>query len=229
MACVRGGWRTALRRNGLARLHTSDFLSGQAEFAGLGWSYDRRVEVLQEFIDIIRRYIQCGISVGVDAQVYKEVLAGQRKKPSAEGFAFERIVHLCRKVLEPLPDGLPFHLVFDDCEEHSMKFYGQLRDLKARRPAIRAGVAGISFCNDNVIPQLQAADLLACATLREFPLGAQKAWSEGPFAGLLRDLDGEPLPYYSEYWDADELRTRQAELIVALSNTRGPLNPAAKA
>lgn len=198
-------WRILLAKYGIGRLHTSDFLNGHAEYKGL--AVDRRLAI-SEFIEIIQKHVLCGISIGVDAASYRFILAGEHKKAPPEDFCFFRVVRRAagRCVSRDWEGrGLPLSLVFDDSEAHSMRFYGAYRKLRQRSPALREAVCSISFADDRFYTPLQAADLLACATVREYRKGAL-AWKENSiFYGLLKKDAAYGLLYEQEYWDSNAI------------------------
>ena len=113
--------------------------------------------------------------MGIDRKAFEEVLADAKKKPSAYEIAFHRTWYITAKRLASWGFSEPFQMVFDNSEEHSMRFYSALRKMKRERKDIRDGVSGISFCDDRFMMPLQAADLLACATVREWRRGLATA------------------------------------------------------
>jgi hypothetical protein len=79
---------------------------------------------------------------------------------------------------------------------------------------VRDAVCSITFADDRFVGALHAADLLACATVREHRRG-EKAWDENsPFRGLLQANNPEFGKLYDdEYWDEDEIRNNKSEIM----------------
>jgi hypothetical protein len=210
-------WSAITARHNLKFLHTSNFLSARGEYEE-EWkdtSYIDRVTIVQELIKVIQQHVICGISVGIDGAAFRRVFADEKKKPPPEEFCFYRAMKLSvERCLIPNWQGmLPLSLVFDD-SEHSMKFYSAYRAVRMRAVEVREAVCSISFADDRFVGALHAADLLACATVREHRRD-DKAWDEeSPFRGLLQatDLIHGKL-YEQEYWDEDEIRRNKSEII----------------
>jgi len=96
-----------------------------------------------------------------------------------------------------------------------MRFHSAHKNLRRRNKTVRDNVSSIAFADDRFVTPLQAADLLACATVKQMRK-ADNAWSnESPFYGLL--LTDDPvygLRYEQEYWDGETIG-RHAALILS--------------
>ena len=75
-------------------------------------------------------------------------------------------------------------------------------------------MTGICFGDDRFIQPLQAADLLACTTVREMRRG-QYAWNEpSPFRGLLQASSPVyGIIYETEYWDEQSINENRNALL----------------
>jgi hypothetical protein len=83
-----------------------------------------------------------------------------------------------------------------------MRFYSAYRKLKRLHLEIREGLSGIAFADDRFAVPLQAADLLACATVREVRKGEDAWGADSPFVNLLLARDSNyGLLYEQELWD----------------------------
>jgi hypothetical protein len=210
-------WSAVMGRHRLNVLHTSDFLSahGQYEEEWKGTSYPDRVSVVRELIQIIQKHVICGVTIGIDGSAFREVFTAEKKKPPPEEFCFYRVMKrtIARCLVPDWQGMLPLHLVFDD-SEHSMRFYKAYRHVKSRHIEVREAVCSIAFADDRFVGALNAADLLACATVREHRRD-DNAWDEeSPFRGLLQSKDpAYGLLYEQEYWDEDEIRRNKLEII----------------
>jgi hypothetical protein len=174
------------------------------------------VEIVQEFISVIQPHILCGISVGMDANAFKEIFDGEKRKPKPELFCFYRVMRLVlqRALIPAWRGALPMVMVFDDAHEHSMRFYRAYREIRSRAPEAREAFSAICFADDRFVPSLQAADLLAVATVRENKRG-DAAWdSDSPFRDLLEAKNPVyGLLYDQEYWSRDDIERNRAQIL----------------
>jgi len=144
-------WENALRRHGLDSFHFTE--------------HHNRTEVVRDFIQIVKKYGDQGISVSVDVKAFNAL--NERLKKSLGGknahyLAFKLVVlYLISKTRH----GDIFTFTVDEDEEttkESLRWYKALKlpdDPEARIAKARL----VSFCvaDDEAFPQLQAADLLA--------------------------------------------------------------------
>jgi hypothetical protein len=196
--------------------------SSEYEEAWKNSSYEDRLTIVREFIQVIQRHVLYGVTVGIDAVAFREVFAEERKKPPPEEFCFYRVMRRAvERCLIPAWQGmLPLSLIFDD-SEHSMRFYSAYRAVRSRNVEVREAVCSITFADDRFIGALHAADLLACATVREQRRG-DKAWDEhSPFRGLVQattPVYGKL--YEQEYWDEEEIRKNRSEILKIAAQSR---------
>lgn len=196
-------WVLLLKKHGIERLHTSDFLSGKSKEYEAFWHLgeEGRVAIVNEFIEPIRKHILCGIVCSIDAPAWRSVLKDRKKKPSPDEFCFIRLMKLAMEQMAAWGDAFPLTLVFDD-SEHSMKFYSIYRNRKRADPVFRKGVSGIAFADDCHVPALQAADLLACATSKESHRVPGTWMDESPFFNIMLSQDAAYGKLYrAEHWD----------------------------
>src|SRR5271167_1563620 len=140
-------WVALLKRNNIGRLHTSDFLSAGGEYKNLRdtTTFPERVNTIKDFISVIQKHVLCGVAIGLDSVAFREVLAYESKKQSPEDWCFYRAVKRTLGRCALWEWGLPVSLVFDDAEEHSMRFYGAYRKLRRAKAEIRDALCAISF------------------------------------------------------------------------------------
>jgi hypothetical protein len=196
-------WVLLLRKHGLERLHTSDFLSGKAPEYKAFWPLtdEERVAIVNEFIGPIRKHILCGLVCSIDSAAWRDVLKEKKKKPSPDEFCFIRLMRLAMEQMSAWGDAFPLTLVFDD-SEHSMKFYSIYRNRKRADPIFRKGVSGIAFADDGHVPALQAADLLACATSKVSHRVPGTWMDDSPFFNIMLSTDpAYGKLYRAEHWD----------------------------
>jgi hypothetical protein len=212
-------WATLLKKHSLPFLHTADFLSAEGVYEKLGWKEKEKNDfipvVLGEFVDIIRRHTVFGISIGLDAKKYREITDGHKKRYKPEVFCFERIIGGCIGIANAIDEKSPLCLLFDDCRDYSMKAYANFCEVQQRHPEIKDRIGLIGFGNDEVIPALQAADVLAYATQRLQDSGGDDAWLQHPiFSRLI--LPTRPdygTMYFSERWDSEYLESQRDNII----------------
>lgn len=174
------GWRHLLREKyKIPALHMREIMSSFGRSPAAGWDIDRKVDMLREFILLIRNHTEVGFGCALDAKHYRKIVktistaaaeAGLKTKPfNTHIFCMARIV---RMVMQYLDDSVPegqrqISLVFDDDEHYSKTCYALLCDLKKRVPAIKKSIINISFADDEWGYPLQAADLLSYASRNE--------------------------------------------------------------
>jgi hypothetical protein len=199
-------WVEALARHQLPSFHTSNFLSARAEYKSTKLSHDDRLRVVEEFIAIIRNHVPLAIAVAVDSKAYRKVFSGIAKKFSPVEFCCYRIIRAIASHAEQLPARiLPVSLVFDESQT-SLKFHAAMIDVKRNRPEVREIIATLAFGDDRFVQPLQAADLLACFTVRELRKDEGRAWTEAPACNLFeRNVGSRPMFTISEVWDEGQL------------------------
>jgi hypothetical protein len=202
-------WARVLQRHGLLWLHTSDFLNQDGDHKGMNLIPSARIEVLRDLMMIVRKHIQCGVAVAVDPVGFRELMNAVPKHArlgKAVDFCLLRVLRLCMEHVKDYDVDHPMVVNFDDSHEDSARFYHAFRRLRRTHNDLLQQTAGIAFLDDRIITPLQAADLLACISGREYAKG-ERAWGvDSPFRDLLLDPDpAYGLLYRSELWDRDAL------------------------
>ena len=212
-------WDLLLKKHKIPYLHVKDFLAAKKVYEDLGWNKPPKstsaLDVLGEFIDVICKHTIMGVGIGVDAKKYREILKDVRKKDKPEVFCFERTIRRVLEASHALQWEEPLAVIFDDCEQYSMKAYANLCEIQRRSPELRTRIGMIGFGNDEIVPPLQAADVLAYATQRLQGIGGQDAWLQHPQFSKLLHLDNPaygPM-YVSEFWDIATLENEKDKLI----------------
>lgn len=202
------GWNRLLEHHGLKHLHTSDFLSAQGDHKNEGRTYEERKLVLADFIELIRRTMQCMIIVGVEKNDYYTYSSKERGGLGTAGFCLQRVAHICHRRIHSFPDPSPLNFVFDDSEKDSPKIYSAWAKMKSRHAIPKGLCASITFAEDHMFYPLQAADLLACAVIQENQKQGER-WGEGsPFGPLFKEAPDPPLGMIvdTEYWNAASMK-----------------------
>ena len=191
-------WLDLLQKHRLTHLHTSDFLSGNGEYKALGLSKDRRIEITCEFLSCLRKYAELWVGVAVESSgVRKLRMHPSRFTPLM--FCFSRVIKLTVRGLQSWGDAAPpFAMAFDDSQK-ALACHGALQRLKCTKLEVKDSVAAYSFADDRHIQCLQAADMLACLTTKEYGKGLEHAWVAGPFRETFL-ADNTLLKATSEAW-----------------------------
>ena len=145
------GWRVLLREKyRIPAIHMREIMSEKGKPPAAKWDMDCKVEMLRDFIVLIRQHTAAGFRCAIDARHYREVIktieavAGQeglKTKPfKAQMFCMARIVRLVMRYLDETNasgDERKTSLVFDDDEQYSKMCYGLLCELKKHVPQSR--------------------------------------------------------------------------------------------
>jgi hypothetical protein len=215
--CV--GWRFLLREKyKIPALHMREIMSPAGKSPAASWDRDHKVDMLRDFILLIRKHTEVGFGCALDARHYREVVKtiaatadahGLKAKPfKAQMFCMARVVRLVMQYLDDTnasEDERKTSLMFDDDEQYSRICYGLLCDLKKRIPAIKKSVVNICFGDDEWYYPLQAADLLSYASCNELKKGSNGWKDSNVFSDLLKDEDPTyGKRYLSELWSDGE-------------------------
>jgi hypothetical protein len=204
-------WHHVLTRHGIPFLHTSALFNGSKPYKKTDWPDDRRDAAMLDFASVALKHASGAFGIGVDTKFYKtmpkedrEVLGG--KKP--ELFLFQRILHQVVRAVAQWPQPEEVSLNFDSEDEFSVSSLRDLIWIQNNRPEVKALVRAIAFCNDESFMPIQAADMLAYGTKR-YMQGDPPPY----FDALVKGVGGnEPLPPFSERYDAEGLRKTVAEI-----------------
>lgn len=213
-------WSDMLGKHKMPRMHTADFLSGHGNYGQLELNYDERVSVLQEFMPIIRRHVQCVVLVGVNATEYRDVFKAHKKRLSPSHFLFLRLLKFCHDQMDEWGYSEPISFVFDDDHKISPKLYASWSFLKRRKRAARNKMAGITFADDGLMAPLQAADVIACGLVRAHR-DSEVMWDlKHDFSPLFIEPKGPQMAMQirQEFWDHKELSSSKTEILRAAMN-----------
>ncbi|QIQ85295.1 DUF3800 domain-containing protein [Erythrobacter sp.] len=200
-------WCDKLDEHGMSVLHTSDFLAGEGEYRELSHSYEDRLDILSEFMDIIRDEIDCGIFSAINAGEYRNTLKDAKKKLKPEEFLFRRILRLSFDYMasEEISESLGFWI--DDSEKTSSRFLSIWSKTKKHWKGEKSMLGSIAFGDDQALPPLQAADVFANVMVRAYASGLDPWHGKSPFNRMFihpkthavsRKIKGE-------FWDAKNL------------------------
>lgn len=210
-------WEDTLNRHGLTHIHTSDFLAGQGPYASLGWDYPKRLSVLQEFMNIIREHVECGVFSAFNAGEYREIMKQYKKKMSAEMWLFRRIIKRSFEHMVETKSKETIQFWFDDSSKSSHHFLSAWNDIKKNWKFAKTMLGGIGFYDDENIPQIQAADVLANALTRSHRAGRLPWDPKGEFFPLFVDpLTMRPSNRMrGELWESSDIEKHAPEILAA--------------
>jgi hypothetical protein len=207
-------WKILLDKHGIPGIHMREIMSEGGKSPAAKWKMQDKLNMLSEFILVIRKHIHTGFGVSIKAKHYREIIKTVHaeliktgiKKPKqfkAQVFCVARIV---RQVLtyftETLKSDEKLCLIFDDSEHYSMSCYGFVSELKRRNAKAKEMISSITFADDSVFYPLQCADILAYATCNELKKGTPQWLDTNIFTALFKSEDpAYGLPYLGEGWD----------------------------
>lgn len=217
--CIR--WADLLQKHSIAVMHTAHFLSGQGIYRCLGHSYERRIEILSEFLDVIREETQCGIIAAVNAGDYREVLKSAKKKLQPEEFLFRRIIRRSFDYMVEIKSVESIGLWFDDSEKTSSRFLAIWQRTKKHWKGEKSMLGSIAFGDDVALPPLQAADVLANVLVRSHASGVDAWHGQSPFSRLFIDPHTRTVAKHirAEIWEPKDVE-RMSKAILDLARER---------
>ncbi len=219
-------WVSKLEEHNLDVIHTSDFLSGEGEYRDLGLCYEERLEILSEFMDIIRDEVSFAIACAINAREYKDVLKEAKKKMKPEEFCFHRILRMSFDYMidSKSPESLTFWL--DDSEKTSSRFLNIWTRIKKHWKANKSMLASIGFGDDRALPQLQAADIFANVLVRSNISGVDPWHGQSHFNRLFIHPETKAVSrnIKAEFWEPKDIdRLKEAILDLARPPKSKPL------
>ena len=193
-------------------LHITDFLAGEREHKTLKSLGKQRVEIANEFIAVIRKHIEFGVAAAVSCAAYQRATDGIKSRYKPKEFCFARVLRLLMDS-SAIPCGEAISVICDDSSSAG-QMLGVFTKLRKKSQTFRDRLGSITFVDDRFFQPMQAADLLACITLRE-QHRAHNPWSNefGSFGSLLRAPDNiYGIIYLSELWDEEEIVKRSEDV-----------------
>jgi hypothetical protein len=201
-------WRGLLIQHEIPYVHMRDLVPLQGPYKKLAWDKDHRDDVIRQFIAVIRRNVFMGFGVAVDAKYLRKMgNDAQKVLKRPELFCFSRLMRHLTNTLSTIPWNEPVPLIFDDCEEFSVKIYRLWSQLRRQDQNIMSRFSAISFADDHIFHPLQAADILASETLKFLRNQASGRNIRDEIKLLMKDFANPSwgIDYVSELWDGPEL------------------------
>jgi len=136
-------WRFLLREKWkLPVIHMREIMSPEGKSPAASWSIERKVDMLRDFILVIRKHTAVGFGCAINAKHYRGVVKDIERAADLEGlktrafkaqvFCIARVVKLIMGYLEDVKaseDERKIALVFDDNEHYSKHCYSLLMTL----------------------------------------------------------------------------------------------------
>jgi hypothetical protein len=176
---------------------------------------------LTDYRQVIRENLQAVACVGLDLDYYrtmdkwKRELLGHRKPML---FCFSRLMRLVMNKIqewenqqgEQYPRGSG-SLIFDDDEEYSVQCYRLYTEVRKEKPEVKRLFSVFSAADDEIVPGLQAADVLAWYQNRDL---RRRLAANQPLG--TSDPSTQPQTFKSELYDGPGLENAVLEIIEAL-------------
>lgn len=214
-------WEAMLGKHKIGVMHASDFLSGQGEYRDLKLTYEERLSVLSEFMDIIREETECGVFCIIDSGQYRSVLTQAKKKLQPEEFAFRRILKRSFDHMAASKSVESIQFWFDDNEKTSSRFLSIWTATKRNWKFARSMLGSIAFGDDRALYPLQAADVLANVLARSHATGVDAWHGQSPFSRLFIHPTTRAMATHilGETWEANDI-DRLSEAIVEMAKPK---------
>jgi hypothetical protein len=122
-------WLPLAQKHHFQWLHTSDFLTGNAEYANLGLCQEQRVALLREFISLINNHLDFGVVVAVDTVALIQLTKGSKPRVEKNQWCLSRALRHIFEVSGLFPQSGPISLICDrgQSEGHMLGAYNALR------------------------------------------------------------------------------------------------------
>lgn len=208
-------WVALLEKHSIDVMHTSDFLSGQGDYRHLNHTYERRLEILSEFLDVIREETECGIFAAVSAGEYRKVLKTAKKKLQPEEFLFRRILNRSFEFMKDSKSVETIGFWFDDSDRTSSRFLAIWHKTKKNWKFAKTMLGSIAFGDDKALPPLQAADVLANVLVRSHASGLDAWHGKSPFSRLFIDPKSRAVATHikGEFWEPQDIKRLKDPII----------------
>jgi hypothetical protein len=196
-------WKALLVKHGIPCIHMRTLVPLKGAYRELGWDVTKRDAVLSEFIELIRKHVLAGFAIAFDAKHYRSMSADAKERiGNPHRFCLVRTIRLIQNTFARVGAEDAITLVFDDSEELSVMYHGNVRELR-KDPKYKKLIGSVCFSDDEIYNPLQAADVLAWETTKDLSqkLGGFKS---RPDYEKLLGLDQPPitLPYLYELYGA---------------------------
>jgi hypothetical protein len=119
-----------------------------------------RTDALLPFIGCIRKYLAVAVGCWIDVKAFNG-LPPHFFQVFGHDPIYMAFMRTILQLVDFTPDRDGMVLVCDEDEQTAIPFYQLYRRIKKVMPGVRRKLAAISFCDDNAVFGVQAADLVA--------------------------------------------------------------------
>lgn len=199
--------------HGIRDLHTADFLSGEGQYAKLESDFEKRQQVLAEFIDCTIKNVRHIFAVAVDSHALRKVAPKDKMGMNPPGFCLFRILQVIGEHYNEHGYDTPIVVQFDDSQADSPRIYEAWCRVKRLYRSKVSLFTGIMFGSAHVYVPLQAADMIAAGIVRDLraPLETARFWGPGsPYQRFVKALtfpDDRRVTISTEYWTEESFRS----------------------
>jgi Protein of unknown function (DUF3800) len=187
-------WGRLLALNGMKNFHATKALKHHVPLgvrnAALGLK--DRTDALLPFIACIRKYLSVAIGLWIDVKVFNG-LPPHFFQVFGHDPSYMAFVRTILQAVDFTPDRDGMVLVCDEDQETALAFYRLYRRVKQVMPSVKRKLQAISFCDDNAVFAVQAADLVA--SMVRLDALARRDRKKHEYRRLFRALTAQPEKY----------------------------------
>ena len=211
-------WGRLLAMNGMKNFHATKAIKHHVPLGTKNPAFGRkeRIEALIPFIGCIRKHLAVALGCWVDVKAFNNLPANFFRVYGRDP-SFMAFVRTLLKVVEFTPDGDKAVLVCDEDEETVVNFYRLYRRIKKVIPEVKRKFAAISFCDDNYVFAVQAADFVA--SMVRLDALAKRDKKKNDYLPLFKALTAEPDRKHERIWYAGIGRGDKESLMRIAANT----------
>jgi len=199
-------WKHCLLTHGLEWLHMKDFLNPESsEYADLGWDWDKKRSVLEDFCQAIKMSKIAGFAVALDLEAWRQLPPEfVKQRGTAQEFCFSRLLYLLIERLKKSAPDERISILFDcDKQFAPVRFQRYITARENIEDAARY-LCGFTIGEPRVFLPLQAADLLAWSVRKDIIRRLGGNYESRPeFKALLQVIPGFFPDYHMEFWNED--------------------------
>lgn len=192
-------WGRLLYLNGMKNFHTTKALKHHVPLGTKNPALGRRerTAALLPFVACIRKYLAVAIGLWVDVKAFN-LLPEQFLRMYGRDPIYMAFVRTILQVIKFTPDRDRMVMVCDEDEETANNFYRLYRRVKRVYPEAKRKIVAISFCDDNYIFAVQAADFIA--SMVRLDALARRDKKKHQYRNLFKALTANPDHKHERIW-----------------------------
>lgn len=218
-------WVSLLLTHGVHEVHMKKLIPLGGMYEPLGWTKQKRDEVLADFVQAINKSQMVGVGVAVETAAWRK-----RKKQhpklnwgTAQQFCVERILSRVIKRMHEVGNDQSIALVFDTDPEYGAARFNLFCALMGHDQRAAKRLSSITFGHPAEYPGLQCADILAWETRRELMHGDGGGKSTKRWQAMFANMPAIRLEYtIGEKWDDESFEAAMPDIIQRFSALRRP-------